>query len=111
MSGEYDTTTESYKTYYETAMNEYKFNCEFLPGSIDPVKMAESAVYYWDNPNFTSFDIPNSTYSSGNFDIANQLKLGELYEYFFALAQKSEPGRILFDKAYIYFRRWRWVIP
>lgn len=104
MSGEYDTTTESYKTYYETAMNEYKFNCEFLPGSIDPVKMAESAVYYWDNPNFTSFDIPNSTYSSGNFDIANQLKLGELYEYFFALAQKSEPGRILFDKAYIYFK-------
>ncbi len=104
MSGEYDTTAESYRTYYETAMNEYKFNFEFLPDSLDPEKMAESAIYYWDNPNFTSFNIPNSTYSSGNFDIANQLKLGELYEYFSALAQKSEPGRVLFDKAYIYFK-------
>ena len=102
MVGEYDTTKEAYKTYYEKSLNEYKFTLEYLPGSTDPVTMAESAVYYWNNPNFTSFDIPNSTYGSSIEEINTQLNLGNLYEYFYELGKASRPDMILFDKAYVY---------
>ncbi len=104
MTGEYDTTKESYVKYYETAMNEYKFMLEHLPNSLDPVLMAETAVHYWDNPNFTSFNIPNTTYASGQFEIANQMQLGAIYEYFWQLAIHSKPDMILFDKAYMYLK-------
>lgn len=104
MAGEYDTTKESYRKYYEKAMNEFKFMFEFLPNSLDPVLMAETAVHYWENPNFTSFNIPNTTYASGDFDIANQMQLGPIYEYFWELAMHSKPGMILFDKAYMYLK-------
>ncbi|HEY8443368.1 MAG TPA: DUF4091 domain-containing protein [Clostridia bacterium] len=104
MSGEYNNTPEHYRKYYETAMNEYKFNFDFLPGSLNPEEMAESAIYYWDNPNFTSFAIPVTSFNNFNSsqrDYKIAVK-GKLYSYLYTLCEKSEPGRILLDKAYIY---------
>jgi len=94
--GELDNTPQLYKNYYETMLNSYKFCYEDLPGSSDPQLMADSAIKYWDNPNFTSFNIP--TYERYN----NLLDKSLLMPYLKSLAQKSIPGRILFDKAYIY---------
>lgn len=102
MNGEYDNTPELYREYYEQAMNEYKFNWDLLPGSSDPEQMAESAVLYWGNPNFTSFKIPVGGYSSSRQELNNTVKKGEVYSYLYALAKQCEPGRILFERAYMY---------
>lgn len=102
MNGEYNNSPEMYRAYYETAMNEYKFMLDRLPGSNDPDEMAESAVFYWDNPNFTSYSLPVQGYSSANAAVEKTLVKGEFYSYMYALAKKSKPNQILFDKAYIY---------
>ena len=104
MTGEYDTTSAMYETYFETSMNEYKFMLEYVPNSLNPVAMADTVVKYWDNPNFTSYNIPTRTYSSGDMDLANTIMPGELYEYFRALMVKSTSDMLLLDKAYIYLK-------
>lgn len=102
MNGEYNNSPEMYRKYYETAMDDYKFNFDYLPGSRDPEQMAENAIYYWDNPHFTSFGIPAMAYSSNDPQTNNMLMKGDFYSYLYALGKNSEPNRILFDKAYVY---------
>ncbi len=99
MTGEYDTTSESYRRYYETALREYKFCFEKLPNADNPVKMAENAVYYWNEEQFTSYNLP--TRVSWNKEGA-YLLLGEFYSYLWELAIRSKPEQILFDKAYCF---------
>ena len=94
--GELENTPELYENYYETMLNDYKFCYEDLPGSSDPKTMAESVLKYWDNPNFTSYNIPS--YPRLNNTIDNALFMPYLRE----LALHSEPDKILFDKAHIY---------
>lgn len=102
INGEYDNSSDLYRRYYETAMNDYKFNFFLAPGSYDPKTMAQSVSEYWDNANFTSYAIPVSRYSTTAENGWFKLAKGELYSYMYELAQNSEPGKILFDKAYIY---------
>ena len=96
MYGKYDNTT-FYRTYYEQSLNEYKFCLDALPDVDDPVKMAQNAVYYWNNPNFTSFGLPAKSY---HINKNLYMKRGDVYEYLYALAKASTPEMVLTDKAY-----------
>ena len=94
--GELKNTPDLYIQNYDTILNKYRICYEDIPGSSDPVTMAQSVIEYWDNPHFTSYNIPTYANSSGVLD--KRLFTPYLYE----LAIASEPGRILFDKAYVY---------
>ncbi len=90
-------TVNSYRMYYETSLNEYKFCLDKLPNSADPALMAQEAVRYWDNPNFTSFTIPQTgVYQGDSFVTAK----GRIYDYVYELAKASKPGMVLTDRAY-----------
>lgn len=109
MAGEYDTTDELYKKYYESAMRDYKIMLEDVPGKEDPIEMAENVDRYYDELNFTGYNIPNETYDiliekdeNGNEIYETKMRLGNLYSYYWELAVRSRPGRILLDKAYMY---------
>ena len=97
MSGEYDTTSDKYRRYFEKAMNEYKMMLD-LPGHDNPTNFANSVLAYWDNPNFSGYNIPlgNTTYAMGK-----TIDKGWFYEYMLALAEASTPEKLLFEKAYI----------
>ncbi len=102
MNGEYNNSSALYRQYYETALNDYKFDFFLVPGSNEPKTMAESVVRYWENVNFTSYAIPVSRYIATADQGWFKLAKGDLYSYMYELALRSEPGKILFDKAYIY---------
>ena len=103
MTGDYDTTDDSYRRYFETALTEYRFPLSLLPLYNDPTKMAEEIIRYWDYPAFSSYSIPLSTtlktVEGSNKTVTDR---GELYSYMYAIAKRSSEERILFDKAYIY---------
>ncbi len=99
LCGDFDNTSEMYKTYYEISMNDYKYMLQYLPGYKNPVKNAESADYYYDNPNFTTYTIPLTAYVSEK--VPRSIYKGELFEYIMQLALKCKPNRILFDKAFM----------
>ena len=89
---------EMYKTYFETAMNDYKFTFGTLPGAADVDETVESVLRYWDNPHFSSYAIPYYSYG----DKYGQMKVGEMYSYIYALAKASTPDKILLSRAYVY---------
>ena len=97
MSGEYDTTSDKYRRYFEKAMNEYKMMLD-LPGYEKPTTLAESVITYWDNPNFSGYNIPlgNTTYAMGK-----TIDKGWFYEYMLELAKASTPEKLLYEKAFI----------
>ena len=98
LAGEYDSTMEKYRTYYETLLNEYKTCAYYLPNSYKGTDAFISEIlYYWDNPNFTSYNIPtfaNVIQGSFNFDLLEQY-LTEMCKY-------CTEDAILFDKAKMY---------
>lgn len=103
MTGEFNTTDQSYRNYYETCLTEYRFSLAYLPMYNDSVKMAEEAVRYWDYSAFSSYCIPIST-ALKNINGSNKTVIdrGDLYSYLYELAVHSTKDRCLFDKAYIY---------
>jgi hypothetical protein len=94
--GELDNTAEAYREHYETALNLYKYCYDLLPGALDPETLADSAARYWDNPYFTSYEIPTAADSGG------AVLRGPLYSYIRTLAERSTPDAVLLEKAYIY---------
>lgn len=101
MNGEYNNTT-LYQNYYETALNDYRFTCDMLPGAASPELFVQSVLRYWDNPHFTGYAIPYSSYSSSNSQTNLIVQIGELYSYMYALAKASEPDKILLERAFVY---------
>lgn len=98
LMGEYDMTEEMYRRYFEKAMNEYKFMLD-LPGNGDPVTLKDDVLHYWDNVNFTGYNIPLPTYYNSKV-----VQKGYFYEYVMELAKASTPEKLLFEKAYIVAR-------
>lgn len=96
MTGEIAFTEETYTRYYESMLVDYKTNMAKLPGSYRPDTMAQSVLKYWDYPDFTSYQIP------GDFTTSNKFNSGRFIDYLYALAQLSEPGKILLEKGYVY---------
>ncbi len=96
MDGIHD-TVNSYRMFYETSLNEYKFCLDKLPNFEDPALMAQEAIKYWNNPNFTSFTIPQTSVSNGGFISTAK---GRIYDYVYELAKASKPGMVLPQRAY-----------
>lgn len=97
--GEYDNTDAMYKAYYDTFLNKYKQCVYLLPNTYDLEKFIPTLLEYWENPNFTSFCLPQSENDMGS---QNNLNAPMIEEYLFALAKNSTPDRVLLDKAYYY---------
>lgn len=97
INGEMDNTYDTYKAYYEYVLNEMKSCLQYLPFTDGAYGMAESAIEYWDHPNFTTFSIPTYGYTYDNSFASN-----EFYSYLYALIKNSTPERILTDKAVVY---------
>lgn len=109
MCGEYDTSSEEYRKYYENLMHEYKIVCNTVPSDYTPEDYAKNVDYYYDDPAFTGYGIDNKTCwivtgkdENGNKIHSTKLRNGRMYSYFYALAKRCKPGRILLDKAYMY---------
>ena len=97
MTGEYDTSPEKYRRYFEKAMNEYKFMLD-VPGWKIPTSFTDSVMYYWDNPNFTGYNIPLKHML---YPFSKIVDKGLFYDYIMELAKASTPEKLLFEKAYI----------
>ena len=96
LMGEAEFTYERYENYYETMLKEYKTCIAKMPGSYSPDTMAESVVKYWDEPAFTSYAIP------ADYTINGKFNTGRFMDFLYALALKSEPGKILVERGYVY---------
>lgn len=96
MMGETEFTYDRYKNYYDKMLTEYKTCLTKIPGSYSPQLMAENVLAYWDNPSFTSYCIP------GDFTLNGQFNSGRFLDYLYELAQLSEPGKILLERAHVY---------
>lgn len=94
--GETEFTYERYKNYYDKMLTEYKTCLTKIPGSYSPELMAENVLAYWDNPSFTSYCIP------GDFTLNGQFNSGRFLDYLYELAMRSEPGKILLERAHVY---------
>lgn len=57
--GELSNSDELYKTYYDTLLNKYKTCGGMLPGTYDLHNFVATLDSYWENPNFTTYEIPS----------------------------------------------------
>lgn len=89
--GELNNTTEMYKKYFDTLLNEYKTCASYMPDLFDIEKVIPTLDEYWDNPNFTTYIIPTETSWYKNIDF--------LTSYIYTLASNSTPDRLYLSKA------------
>ncbi|MBQ8684961.1 MAG: DUF4091 domain-containing protein [Clostridia bacterium] len=92
--GELDNSDEMYKTYYDTLLNEYKSCGGMLPNTYDFDNFLATLDSYWDNPNFTTFELPTPT-SWYTMDSV-------LFDYLYLLASNSTPDKLYLEKAIFY---------
>lgn len=97
--GEFDNSDEMYKAYYDKCLNEYKTCLYLLPNTYDQEKFIPTLLEYWDNPNFTSFCLPQS---ENDTDSQNNIDAAQIERYLILLAENSTPDKVLLDKAYFY---------
>ena len=92
--GEMDNSDEMYKTYYDTLLNEYKSCGGMLPNTYDFDNFLSTVDSYWDNPNFTTFELPTpkSWYTMDSV----------LFDYLYLLASNSTPDKLYLEKAVFY---------
>ncbi len=91
--GELDNSDAMYTAYYETLLNEYKTCGGLLPNSYNLSTYVETLDKYWDNPNFTTYELP--------YSIDWYLDQSKLYNYVYELAVNSTPEKLYLSKAVI----------
>ncbi len=76
---------------YEMLLNDYRISGQFLPASLSsPEKMLEQLEKYWDNPNFSNFELPQSA--------------DAFYKFVYALALNSTEERNYLTRASVYLQ-------
>ena len=91
--GELTNSDEMYKAYYDTLLNEYKTCGGIVPGSYDIEHFVKTLDSYWENPNFTTFELP----ASENWYTDEST----LYDYVYLLATASTPERLYLERAVV----------
>ncbi len=91
--GELDTSDEMYKAYYDSLLNEYKSCGGQLPGTYNLDTFIQTLDSYWENPNFTTYEIP----AFKDWYISESV----LYDYMYLLAASSTPDRLYLERAII----------
>ena len=81
------------KAYYDTLLNEYKTCGGIVPGSYDIEHFVKTLDSYWENPNFTTFELP----ASENWYTDEST----LYDYVYLLATASTPERLYLERAVV----------
>lgn len=92
--GELDNSDEMYKTYYDTLLNEYKSCGGMLPNTYDFDNFLATLDSYWDNPNFTTYEIPTPK----NWYVMDST----MFDYLYLLASNSTPEKLYLEKAIFY---------
>lgn len=99
LPGELSNTDETYRVYYETMLNDYKMCAYYLPGwDKSSADMLESLLYYWDNPNFTTYNIPMFAESWKSQKMSEPLFI----QYLTDILRASGNGTNLLEKAVVY---------